>query len=442
MPGAKSNITTVEIRYIADDDTRINSFIAGDLDVCAVPRAKMFRILDNATKLPAYADIESIAFIRPALSMDAMHFTFLISNTTLYGGTGSFPGGIPADFYNNTHVRKAFAYGFNWSNYLRDAYYSEGGYRQNIFIDGLAPDYYDVTGLAGYFESLANAKTELQAAIFNATSVWDSGFTLTLAYNTGNTQRQIACQQLANFFATLSTYGGRVGPAFTVNVINIDWNVYLDNFENMELPIFSIGWLADFSDADNFVRPYMHSDGDFSYFQSYWASNGWPGIGATTGLSKDVLIDLAIKTPDGPLRAQYYKDLQKTYYDDVPSFPLITPYGRRFCKYWVKGWYYDALYPSQYYYSMWKENTCWYDVAGAQLAGQPGISDGITNIKDITYEILHFNARPPDPNFQDPKWVGTYGNGGVDPGPGGGDRICNIKDITFAILHFQHTTQP
>ncbi|HUW49182.1 MAG TPA: hypothetical protein VMW36_10610, partial [Patescibacteria group bacterium] len=63
-------------------------------------------------------------------------------------------------------------------------------------------------------------------------------------------------------------------------------------------------------------------------------------------------------------------------------------------------------------------------------------SDGIVNMRDIQYLIIHFNAKPTVPEKPDPKWVGVYGaNGAVDPY---GDRTCNMRDIQGAILHFNH----
>jgi len=68
------------------------------------------------------------------------------------------------------------------------------------------------------------------------------------------------------------------------------------------------------------------------------------------------------------------------------------------------------------------------------------VPDDVTNMRDVTYLLLHFNAKAPEPGkTPDPKWVGTYGFGGVDPY---GDRICNMRDITFTILHFNHRNVP
>jgi hypothetical protein len=126
-----------------------------------------------------------------------------------------------------------------------------------------------------------------------------------------------------------------------------------------------------------------------------------------------------------------YKELQWIYYNDAVGLPLAQPLGGgRSMWYWVRGWWYNLLYPSDYYYSMLKLQTCWYDISGP-IQGAP---DGVCNMRDVTWLILHFNAKPCTP-----KWVGTYGWGGVDPYP---DRICNMRDITYCILHFGHTTQP
>jgi len=249
---------------------------------------------------------------------------------------------------------------------------------------------------------------------------------MTLLYTEGNDQRRIACEMTRDFFATLSTYDGRSGPAFTINTAATDWTTYQNLFEAQKLPMFDIGWLADFADADNFVRQYMHSNGDLAYFQGYTVDNGWGNL-------KDILIDQALVTADGPERQALYQQLQQIYYNDCPSYPVTIPRERRWCQYWVKGWYYDALYPATYIPSVYKYDDCWFDVSGTPI----GISDGSCNMKDIAYLIAHFNAKAPIPGLPvDPKWAEVYGaNGAVDPY---GDRVSNMKDIAGAIQHFNH----
>jgi len=391
------------------------------LDVCAVPTASMSELLDPTTKEPIQNDIKTIKNLA-SLSLYSAFFTFTIPSTSAYIGTGQFPDGIPPDFFNNTHIRKAFAYAFNRTECMKQPSFTESICRETPLVQGLYPDYH--TSQTAYAASYSATEAELKQAIFGGTSAWDAGFTMALPYIIGRDADKIVFEQLKNFFANLSTYDGRVGPPFHIDIIGFDplgWPWDLNEF-----PMRIVGWLADYADADNFMRPYMHSGGDFAYFQGYTVSNGW-------GTLKDDLIDAAVNMPDGPQRAAIYSQLEHKYIDDCPSIPLRQPLSRMWMKYWVKGYYYNALAPSSDYYRMWKYDNCWYDNSGPTR----GVSDSIQSMRDIQYLIATFNAKAPDPTRPlDLKWVGVYGaNGCIDPY---GDRTCNMRDIQGAITHFNH----
>lgn len=82
--------------------------------------------------------------------------------------------------------------------------------------------------------------------------------------------------------------------------------------------------------------------------------------------------------------------------------------------------------------SIYKYDNCWFDAS----ATSPAIQDGLMGMRNISYLILHFKAKAPVAGKPvDLRWVGTYGNGGVDPY---GDRTCNMRDISGAIIHFEH----
>ena len=437
--GCNGSLDTIEIDYISDWTTRKNKFLAGTIDICAVPGAYMFELIDPVTKEPpAGVNYKTIKNFVPEITMDAMHFVFTIDPTSPYIYTGTFPDGIYPDFFNNTHVRKAFAYSFNITQYTEQVCFGEANYRKNWMVNGLYPDYYD-PNTPGYNINYAAAEAELKQAVVDGQNVWSSGFKIGMAFPTGYDQRRIACEMIRDFFGNLSTFDGRMGPPFQVVITEIDYDTYLGQWEEKILPIFDLTWFVDFRDADDFVRPYMHSWADFSYLQSYTTDNGW-------GATKDALIDLALVTPDGANRQALYEQLALIYYNDCPSFPLPVPLGRFWCQYWVKGWYNNGRaivsdttmqsytrYPGTYFYTIWKQDNCWYDVTGPTQ----GVSDGIVNMRDISYLITHFLAKAPATGETlDPKWVGVYGaNGCVDPS---GDRVCNMRDIARCIVHFNH----
>ena len=429
--GAKGYLETIEIRYILFWLTRWEEFSSCNLDMAPVNVPSLLM----PTEIPP--NIKIITNLR-SLSFDYLLFTFTINSTSDFIGSGRFPDGVPTTFFNNTHVRRAFAYALNRTrlpellSYMRPYgnSYRETS-RPTPLIRGLYPDYH--TGIGGYDIDYDLAEAELKSAVFDGQNVWDTGFNLTIPYPGDYYYDFFA--SIRNFFSQLSTYDGR-SPALPGFTINLDfmpsWGVYLSYWTTFKLPIMLMGWLSDLADADNLIRLYMHSEGDFSRFSNYTTANGW-------GSRKDELIDLAVKTPDGPERAAMYAELEQIYIDDCPSVPLTQTMHREFLKYWVKGWYYNPVYPSDYYYHLWKEDTCWADITGQT----PEVSDGIANMRDIGYVCDRFGAKAPDPARNpplDPKWGnGTYGLGCADVY---GDRKVDMRDIGEACAHFGDRAEP
>jgi hypothetical protein len=186
--------------------------------------------------------------------------------------------------------------------------------------------------------NLDEAEAELKLA---AGDLWNVGFEVTLVYNLGNDQRKIACEMMRDAIQSLNAK--RTGkPEFKVSVVGLDWPVFLDYEEYLYMPMFFVGWLVDFAHPDNFARPYMHTYGDFSYFQGY----SDPHV--------DDLIDAAIIEPNTAVSDVMYKELQYIYWYDNPGLPLIQAVGRRWQRDWVRGWYYNELYPGMYFYDLYK----------------------------------------------------------------------------------------
>jgi len=354
--GNPAYLETVIVRGIPEWSTRKMLFLSGDYDSIYVPRANMFELLTTTDRKSApLPGITLFRDIEPILSEDNIFFTFKIADGSPYVGTGKFPDGIPSDFFANTKVRQAFAYSLDFNTLIRDAWFGEAVQPASWWVKGLAPDYEDYT-IKKYNLDLTKAEELLKAAKFTqdgvTKSVWEWGFTFTMLYNIGNDQRKIANELMISAIHSLNAKRSGL-PPFKITNLGIDWPVYLDALEAETMPVFQIGWLADFADGDNWARPYMYSLGDFSYFQS---------VGEDPNYQVDHidnLIDTGIRTPDGPAREAIYKELQRLYHDLVPSLPTVQVLGRRWQREWVQGWYYNTLYPSgvgpgNYYYHMWK----------------------------------------------------------------------------------------
>jgi len=312
-----ANFERVIIKDVPEWTTRKLMLLAGDADQVDVPRANIAE-LEGVAGLLVYKDL-------PTLNVDAFFFQFAISEESTFVGSGKLDGkGIPLDFFTDINVRKGIAYAFDWETYLTDALMNEAQQVGSPIIDGLS--YFDPNA-PKYALDLDKAAEYLEAAWDG--EVWEKGFTFTLAYNVGNLARRTACEILQQNLLSIN-------ENFTVLIQAMQWPTLLSGMYSQLLPIFQIGWLADYPDAHNFAYPFMHSSGTFSGWQSY--SN--PEV--------DALVADGISATTSAERASIYGELDQLYYDDVPSFPMAQPLGRRYFRSWVKGWYFNPCLPGPF----------------------------------------------------------------------------------------------
>ena len=318
-----AKIKRAVIKKVDEWSTRKLMFLKGDADIVYVPRQYM-KELEGAKGIRVVKDL-------PGLALDAVFFTFKVDPNSPYIGSGKLDGnGIPPDFFNDVNLRKAFAYAFDYETYLKEVWYGEAEHVPGPIPKGLPgfnpdqPTYtHDLKKAEEYFKKAWNGE------------VWEKGFKLTILYNTGNVQRKTAAEVLKENVE-------KINPKFKVEVRAVEWPTYLKAMVKSQLPAFFIGWLADYPDPHNFVHPFMHSSGTFSAWQKY--SN--PHV--------DELIEKGISETDQSKRIEIYKELQKIYYEDVPSFIIDQPLGRHYERDWVKGWYYNPIYPGIYFYALSK----------------------------------------------------------------------------------------
>jgi len=450
-------LDVIDIDYVALWATRRLGFTSGIYDTIAVPRAYMGELLD-AYNEPLMAEMKTCKNVAPTLLLDAFFFVFTVNPASAHIYTGTLPGGTPPLFFNNTHSRRAFAYAFNHSKHIAEAWRGEAICRETPAILGLLPDYYTKGPDPPYTYDIDMAKVvqELQNAYFVQDSVnksvWDwNGFKMDVFYNTGNDPRKLGLENMKSTFDAINTLYGK---SFQVNVLGISWGTYYPKRNNFEMPLFHIGWLADFADADNWYRPFMHSRGDYAYFQNYTVANGWGLNGPRSGWDKDVLMNIAVKTPDGATRASYYADLDDMYVSECVGVPSAQALGRMWGHYWRKGWSYNALVGNVMVEGVmgdrYKNITCWADVTGTPPPGQAwGIPDGAVNMRDVGYIANHYGAYAPDPSgpsqtpprqIYDARWApGIAGFGGADVY---GDRKIDMRDIGFVCNHYGHVNIP
>jgi len=432
-------VDTIYITWVNVWANRLADFTAGLCDFCAVPRMNLAQVYKggppyNPNVPGGYYTLDGIRCVQPlpTLAVDAFFFTMEINPATLYGpitAANDFDvNSIPSDIFGNANwgikVRQGFAQAFDFATFRSTAYLGEAMTPATAIVPGLA--YYDASVLGwAYNLAAANASLNQVGPDSNGDYLRDVGFTLTLLWNTGNLPRQTACNLLATAIMSLN-------PRYTVNVVSISWSSYLHAAVVQQLPMYSIGWLADFPDPHNFALPFYRTGGAFSSWQAY------------SNATMDALIDSGILTADTDMtlsspRGQIYHDIQVMAKQDCPSFTINQAIGRHFERDWVIGWYYNPVYPGGYYYNLWK----WYYQAEAQLStalNPPATTsalagwnipvdvnyDGKVDMKDVGTVSKAFGTSFGPP--QDARWVFR---GDINL-----DRKVDMKDIGLTSKQF------
>ncbi len=325
-----AKLETVFLKYIDEYNTRKLMLQTGEADAIRVDIA----YLDQVRQIPGVVVIDRLPFIGNTALLFNLKIPVEGNEDVVF--SGKLDGnGVPSDFFNDVHVRRAFNYAFDY-----EAMISEVLLGQSPVPHGPIPECLPFCNKdqKWYQHDLKKAEEEFKTA-FNG-ELWKKGFRLTLLYNTGNEARKTACEILE---ASIEA----INPKFKVEVGTLQWSTYLDKLRARALPVFFIGWHMDFADAHNFVFPYMHSEGTYS---------GYCNMEALAKERFDDLIAKGIGSVDPTERQQAYYELQKRAYEEAIQVFMDERYERRVHRDWVKGFVYNPAYSAHYdYYTIWKE---------------------------------------------------------------------------------------
>jgi peptide/nickel transport system substrate-binding protein len=243
-----------------------------------------------------------------------------IAEESSYIGSGKLDGeGIPPDFFSDVDVRKGICYAFDYDTVKHDAMDDQGVHRGSPVVEGLYG--YD-PNTPTYEYDLDKAEEHLKAAWDG--ELWENGCQFTLLYVADSPTAKTACEVLAE-----GMYA--VNPNFQVRIQPVAFLDMLGNIVARLDPVFWIGWVADYPNADDFVVPFMASYGTFSSFQGYGSAE------------LDAQIQAAFQETDQAQQLAMYSALQQRYYDDAPSVGLIQSIGRRYFTRYISGFYYNPV---------------------------------------------------------------------------------------------------
>ncbi len=345
-PTGPASIERVVRVNIPEWGTRLAMFQAGDADYIYVPpqyRPELEPYYGVVCQVDGTCEEQGDGYIQAhvglpsaAMTPAQLNWNVNIEGGNPFVGSGALDGnGIPPDFFQDIHVRKAFNYCFDFETMIQDALNGEGIQAQGPIIAGMMgyregedPIYaYDPAMCEEEFK-LADVDKDGVPAGEDEDDVWNLGFYLQLAYNTGNDTRRLASEILK---AGLET----VNPAFNIAVVGMPWPVLLNTRREQKLPIYVGGWLEDYHDPHNWVHPFLHSAGAYGRV-----------INMTADYAEkyDALIQEGASLTDPEERRAIYEEIQLASQEDAVVVWMYQVLDRTHLQRWINGFYYNPAY--------------------------------------------------------------------------------------------------
>ncbi|MFH1183783.1 MAG: ABC transporter substrate-binding protein [Chloroflexota bacterium] len=339
-PSGPAAIERVVIKYVEEFGTRLAMFQAGDADSIEVGSAADYTQLDplvgeECLYDAATADATNCTVVgdgpfrvqkdQPRVTHTDAFFNFNITSPT-YIGSGKLDGnGIPPDFFNDPHVRKAFNYCFDWDTYISDVLVGEGVQTLVLPVQGMPG--YDAEA-PHYSYDPAKCEEEFKASTLTSEdgqSLWDVGFRIQATYNLGNTGRQTVAEILGAGVAA-------VNEKFVIEILGLPWPSFLQAQRAKTLPLFFVGWVEDIHDPHNWYQPY--TTGTYGGRQS---------LPADIKAQFQDILNRGVSEIDPQARHTIYQEANQLFYDVTPGIMLGTALLRTYEQRWVKGTYWNPL---------------------------------------------------------------------------------------------------
>ena len=333
------SIPRVVKRGVSEWGTRFAMMQAGDADWVDVPRQNVTQIdplvgeqcewdvaAGDFTCAPTENPDAPLRLFKGAPSTtrtDAMFvFDVNVEGGNPYVGSGELDGnGIPADFFSDIHVRKAFNYCFDWEAFIADALAGEAVQNTGFLIPGMLG--YEPDGPQYSFDP-EMCQSEIEQA-------WDGkvgevGFRMQVAYNTGNVTRQTIAEILQANFADIDS-------KYTIEIIGLPWPSFLAGIRGRRLPLYISGWMEDIHDPHNWAQPFLVG--------TYAARQALP---EEMVAEFQELVSAGVSATDPEERAEIYKEATQLDYDNAIAIRLAVATGRHYQQRWMDGYYYNPIY--------------------------------------------------------------------------------------------------
>jgi peptide/nickel transport system substrate-binding protein len=296
------------LSFIKSEESQLNEFKAGNLEEAyRIPSAFYRNVVSEAgTTTPEYAEFGLHKI--PALS------------TQFYGMLTTH------EVFKDKRVRQAFNYAVDRESLIR---YVLQGQANGPASHGLVPPSmpnYPHQQIKGYTYDLARARALMAEAGFPE----GKGFPrIDLQLNAGGGRNQLVAEAVQNMLS--KNLGIQVG------LQPLEWPQHLDRLEAGLAPLFRLGWIADYPDAESFLNLF------------YGAIV--PPIGTKSPVNStryvnpqfDTLLNRAMLVLDDAQRIALYAQAEQIAIDDAPVLLLFHDMDYRLVQPYVKGYSSNAM---------------------------------------------------------------------------------------------------
>ena len=339
------SIQTVIIRTNHDAVDRESNLVLGQTDGCYWPKQDAYDIYNGYTGDPGDGTLMSsnpnlkVWATQPAL--DTMFFGFNMHSTINNSGE------VYENPYRMVSLRRALSYAFDRDAAINGVYDGFG-----IPMTGPIPK-----GMLGYSETVYPYYRNISAAVIHWNEAMDQGLDDILANNsyyleipivaTSSSIRVILAMLLKDCFETILDHPNATRPSENLTIEIVQYELpyyYYDLYQNNEIPIYFLGWMADYGDPDAYITPLIQSQSTYPRLLGLNESDGWDAAFA------DEIIKDSVESTDEAVRDDAYQILQFTVGEHAPYLWVCQITNFHVERADVYGYAFNPLFDPYFYY--------------------------------------------------------------------------------------------
>jgi ABC-type transport system substrate-binding protein len=325
VPGIPFVNNTVVIQWVKDPETAYNLFTSGQADIVTYLPTDYLALIPKQV-----ATGKAAMYQTPSLSCWFFMFNVEISEAAMKADFGA-QYHVPSGYFANLDVREAFAYAFNYTNYIDEIIGNVkygidfGNNYAGMILPGL-PDYVPPSQLQNVpTYDLVKAKQLLQQS-----GEYNTPINIPISIFNGETSDFAAARMWA---AALNS----IDPNIVMNPVYVSFPTWFAYSYASAIPIAEQGYGADYPYPSDFVDS-MYKQGGYMPALYSWTVHQLNSTGhadqATMYAQMNSLIQIADSTTNATLAAQDYRHAEQlaiNLYMDVylyvdNNFLVVKPY--------------------------------------------------------------------------------------------------------------------